>query len=188
VNRRFRDTLASAAVLLVCLAMACAAPIVPQRSKLGGAARWADALARQRAAEWARDAELCQITGIGVGIDGWLPDRGGTWQLIFWSPQKTGVLEVAVDSDGKAHAQERRAPPQRGHSVPALWCDSSKAWASTRPHQKGIPLSTFEAELGLDADREHFPGQIVWRIRFWLPDNSYETHVVSPEGKWLLSY
>ena len=188
MNRRLQATLAAIPALVLCLTLACAAPIMPQRSKPGGAARWADSVARQRAIEWARDAELCHISGSGVGIDGWLPDRGGTWQLVYWSPEKTAVLQVSVDTDGKVRSQERRATPQRGHSIPTLWSDSPKAWAATRTHQKGEPLSTFDAELGLDVDGEHFPGQVVWRIRFWLPENAYETHVVSPEAKWLLSY
>lgn len=188
MNRCIRAQIAATAALAVCLVAACAAPIMPQRSKPGGAARWAEAVVQQRVAAWARDAQLCQVLGIGVGIDGWLPDRGGTWQLTYWSPQKTSVMQVSVDTEGKVRAQEKGEAPQSGHSVPALWSDSPKAWAATRSHQKGEPLSTFDAELALDADREHFPGQCVWRIRFWLPNNTFETHVVSPEAKWLLSY
>lgn len=187
MTRRFPIRAALAAALLACIAFACAAPIVPQRSKPGGAARWAAELARQRVAEWAHDAELCQVTGIGVGTDGWLPDRGGTWQLVYWSPQKTADFQVSVDSDGRVRAQERRPVPQRGHSIPATWADSPKVWAATRVHQQGVPLSTFESELGFEADKERFPGEIVWRIRLWLPENTYETHVVNVDGKWLRS-
>lgn len=185
MTRRLLSRAALTAALLASLAFACAAPIVPQRSKPGGAARWAAELARQRVAEWAPDAELCHVTGIGVGTDGWLPDRGGTWQLVYWSPQKTVVLQVSVDSDGRVRAQEQRPVPQSGHSIPATWADSPKVWAATRLHQEGVPLSTFESELGFDTDKEHHPGEIVWRIRLWLPENAYETHIVSVDAKWL---
>jgi len=188
VNRCLLEQTAMTLALAVCLVAACAAPIVPQRTKNGGAAHWAVALSAQRASDWARDAQLCDILGVGVGIDGWLPDRGGKWQLTYWSAAKTAVYQVAVDSDGNVHAQEWKDTGHRGHSLPAVWADSPKVWAATRSHQKGESLSTFDAELALDVDPEHFPGQAVWRIRFYMQDNSRETHVVSPEGKWLLSY
>ncbi len=171
-----------------CLAAACAAPIVPQRTKSGGAARWADALAQQRVLEWSRDAQLCDILGAGVGTDGWLPDRGGKWQLTYWCPEKPVVFQVSIDSDGNVHSTEWKDPVHRGHTIPSTWIDTPKIWAATRLHQKAEPVSTFEAELALGADAEHFPERVVWRIRFYMPGGGYETHVVSPDAKWLGSY
>jgi hypothetical protein len=186
--KRWNPVHAGIVIALVACFVAACAPIVPGRTKPGGAARWAETTAQQRAVEWARDAELCRIVGAGVGIDGWLPDRGGNWLLTFWSPQKRSVLQVSVDSDGNVRAEEKTDVEHRGHTLPRAWSDSPKVWAATRRHQKGEPLNTFEAELAVDADAEHFSGQIVWRIRFWLPGNAYETHVLSPEGSWLASY
>jgi hypothetical protein len=79
---------------------ACAAPIVPQRTKPGGSAMWAVEAAVAKSQTWAADAQMARITGIGVSTDGWLPDHGGTWALEYWSPSKPGMLQVTVDSDG----------------------------------------------------------------------------------------
>jgi hypothetical protein len=49
-------------------------------------------------------------------------------------------------------------------------------------------VHTFDAEFGRDVDPEHAKDQTVWRIRFWQPDNTYSTHVVSATGTWLASY
>jgi hypothetical protein len=179
---------ASAAALALCFAVACAAPIVPQRSKPGGSARWAEALAQTKATLWTPDAQLCRISGAGIGVDGWLPDRGGTWQLDYFSASKPKMLEVNIDSDGGVTTREVPDIPQRGHALPAGWADSPKAWAATRTHQKIEPLHTFDAELGFGADAEHAKDQVSWRIRFWQTDNTYATHVVSAEGAWLASY
>jgi hypothetical protein len=176
----------SLAVLL--LIVGCAAPIVPQRAKPGGSARWAEALALRKAHSWAPDAALCRIDGLGVGSDGWLPDRGGSWRLHYWSAAHEPVLEIAVDSDGGLRVQELGEAPERGRSLPATWADSPKAWAATRFHQAVEPMHTFDAELAADAEPQRFPGEVVWRIRFWLPDGTYETHVVTAGGTWRASY
>jgi hypothetical protein len=61
-------------------------------------------------------------------------------------------------------------------------------WRATVPHQRGEAISTFEAELAHDAEPERFPGRPVWRLRFFLREGGYETHVVSPRAEWLASY
>ena len=124
-----------AAAVTLCFS-ACAAPIVPQRTKPGGSARWAEAVVQQKVGEWASGAELCRLAGAGVGIDGWLPDRGGTWQLYYWSPTKPSVLELTVDSDGAVKKREIPNDPGRGHSITASWEDSLVCGSATRTHQK----------------------------------------------------
>lgn len=176
------------ASLAACLIASCAAPIVPTRSKPGGAARWAEAIALQRALTWDKQLHLCRIAGTGVGTDGWLPDRGGTWVLDYWSENKSTVLEVTVDSDGNVRSREVTNSPARGRTLPATWADSPKVWSATRRHTKQEPVHTFDAELAFNAEPEHHPDQAVWRIRFWEPDNTYETHVVRADGEWLASY
>ena len=164
------------------------APVMPQRSKPGGSARWALALAQRSSVLWESNAQLCRVVGMGVGSDGWLPDRGGNWVLTYWSPQHTEVLQVAVDSDGGIKSEEVKDSPHRGHKIPDDWKDSSAIWASTRAHQVGDPLNTFEVELAHNTEAERFPERIVWRIRFYLVAGGFESHVVTPEGEWLAQY
>lgn len=167
---------------------ACAAPIVPQRSRPGGSAHWAEALALRVAVRWAPDATLCHVVAAGIGSDGWLPDRGGSWTFIYWSTEKQPLLEVAVDAEGGVSQKEDPDAPQRGQRIPAEWADSPRVWSATRAHQRSEPVHTFEAELGLDLEPERFPGRTVWRIRFWMDDSTFETHVVTPEAEWLATY
>ncbi len=177
----------AACVALGFLFGACA-PIVPQRSKPGGAARWAEQIAISSAFDWGGErVQLCRVTGAGVGAEGWLPDRGGQWAFTYWSPAQTALLQVTVDSDGNVKSAAAKDGP-RGTTLPPGWVDSPKLWAATRSHQKREPLNTLDAELSASADPEHFKDQVVWRIRFWLDDSTMETHIVTPDGKWLLSY
>lgn len=175
--------------LATLLALAgCAAPIVPHRSKPGGSARWAEVLASEQALLWAPDAVLCRVAGAGVGSDGWLPDRGGAWQLCYWSPLHGPVLEVAVDGDGRVRTQEIRDAPERGRALPRDWLDSPKVWAATRGHERLEPMHTLDSKFAVDAEPERFPGEALWTIRFWLPDNTSETHVVTADGRWRAAY
>jgi hypothetical protein len=175
-------------VLVACALAGCAAPILPQRSKPGGSARWAETISLQRALAWSRQSKLCRVTGTGVGVEGWLPDRGGAWALEYWSPEKEQMLEVSVDSDGATRTRPIPPGPQRGRTLPDTWQDSPKVWAATRQHLQGEPINTFDAELGFDAEPQRFAGQAVWRIRFWQEDKSFETHVVGADARWLASY
>ena len=172
-----------ALVLLVGICVRCA-PVMPQRSKLGGAARWAYDVSRQPAALWAKDAQLCRIVGVGVGAEGWLPDRGGNWILTWASAASSEVLEVSVDSDGNAQTKNIPDSPHRADVVPADWKDSSTVWTATRSHQRGVPLNTFTAELSSTAGGEEHEG-MVWRIRYYLTAGGFETHFVSAQGEWL---
>jgi hypothetical protein len=177
-----------AGALAMCLVAGCAAPIVPQRSKPGGSARWAEAIAFQRALTWSPNAHLYRIAGAGVGTDGWLPDRGGTWELDYWSESEKTVLAINIDSDGAARTHETPAAAPRESTLPPDWEDSPKVWLAARRHSKQEPVHTFDAELAFDAEPQRYPGRPVWRIRFWQPDNTYETHVVSIDAGWLTSY
>ena len=172
--------------ITVLLAVAACAPVLPDRSKPGGAARWAQALSIETAVLWAPDALLCRVTGIGIGNEGWLPDRGGSWVLTYRSATRGKALDVSVDTDGRVTTG---AVPDsiaaRLHVLPADWDDSPRAWAATSAHQKGMPLNTFESLLCQDAEPDLYPGQVVWRIRFFLQGGGYETHVVSAKSKWL---
>ncbi|HZM14797.1 MAG TPA: hypothetical protein VFE28_02240 [Candidatus Krumholzibacteria bacterium] len=178
----------AALALLVLLLVACA-PVLPERSKPGGAARWAQALATDAAVRWARDALLCRVTGNGVGNEGWLPDRGGSWILTYRSAASGKGLDVSVDTDGTVQtAAVPDSMAARLRPLPAEWDDSSRIWAATGPHQQGVPLNTFEALLAYDAEPERYPGQLVWRIRFFLQGGGHETHVVSAQSRWLARY
>ena len=167
---------------------ACAAPIVPQRSRPGGSARWAETLALPKAAAWAPDATLCAVLGAGVGADGWLPDRGGVWKLYYWSPNQASMYEVTVDSEGSVHELDVKNTPQRGSRLPTAWADSPKVWATTHAHQTAEAVHTLDAELSLNAEPGKYPTRTVWRIRFWMPNSTIETHVVAPEALWLSFY
>ena len=185
-----RRNIVRKALLLLLLGIAACAPVMPERSKPGGAARWAQVLGTDAALRWARDAMLVRVAGSGVGTEGWLPDRGGTWILTFQSREAAKVLEVVVDTNGQVFVQ-KPAGEAIGTPLPALpeeWVDSPKAWAATSSHQKGVPLNTFEAELAYDAEPERHPGELVWRIRFYMQGGQYETHVVNAEGRWLTSF
>jgi hypothetical protein len=181
-----RAGLATAAVLL--LGSACAVPIVPQRSRPGGSARWAESLAALPALQWSNDAVLCRVSGAGIAMDGWLPDRGGYWQLTYRSPTKPTLYEVSVDSEGGIQSRTSAMTPDRPCHLNSEWLDSPKVWAATRAHQKSDLVLTFDAELAGDAEPERFPDRPVWRIRFYRGDQTYETHVVSALGEWLTTY
>lgn len=181
-----RTGLATTVVLL--LASACAAPIVPQRSRPGGSARWAESLAALSALQWSSDAELCRLSGGGVATDGWLPDRGGFWQLTYHSASKPTLYEITVSSEGGLQTRTTPATPNRSCHLNSDWLDSPKIWAATRSHQKTALVLTFDAELAGDAEPQRYPGVPVWRIRFYRDDQSYETHVVSALGEWLTTY
>ncbi len=176
-----------ACVVVLLTVLACA-PVVPLRTKPGGAASWAVALARESATLWSTDARLCRVTGTGVGSEGWLPDRGGVWTVSFWSPSKDAVMHAVVDSDGNVSTRESNEPALRGAALPATWADSPRAWAATRSQQQGEPINTLDCELSHVAEPERYPEQTVWRIRFFLREGQQETHVVSADGRWLTRY
>ncbi len=178
---------ATAACVTLGFLLGACAPIVPQRTKMGGAARWAESKAIPSAFDWASDAKLCRVVGAGIGSDGWLPDRGGEWVFTYWSAAQPALFQVTVDSDGRVRTASTKEGP-RGSTLPPGWIDSPKLWSKTRAHQKREPLNTLDAELSASAAPEHFKDQFVWRIRFWMNDSTMETHVVTPDGKWLLSY
>lgn len=172
-------------LVLGCILLVQCAPVMPVRSKMGGAARWAYDISQRPAVLWAKDATLCRVVGVGVGSDGWLPDRGGNWILTYWSNEFDEVLEVSVNSDGKATTENIDSSPYRGSSIPTDWKDSSAVWSATRSHQVGVPLNTFASELSNSAGAETHPDQVVWRLRFFLTQGGFETHIVSPQGEWL---
>ena len=180
-----RSALWASVVLL--LSMACA-PVLPMRSKPGGAARWAVALAAEKATRWSKDARLGRIQGAGVGNEGWLPDNGGQWVATYWSASENTVLHVTIDSDGNVSTEEVVDEPVRGLELPADWQDSPRVWAATRAAQVGDPLNTLDAELSAVAEPQRYPNQVVWRIQFFVRDGRSETHVVSAAGKWLARY
>jgi hypothetical protein len=185
-TRRARTTFLAGATLLAL--GGCAGPIIPHRSKPGGAARWAAALASDQALLWAPDAVLYRIAGAGVGTDGWLPDRGGAWRLRYRSAARENALEVTVDGDGRVGTQEIRDDAAPWTALPRDWLDSPKIWAATRGHERLEPVHTLDSEFGAGIEPERFPREAVWRIRFWLPDNSSETHVVTADGRWRAAY
>ncbi|UCE02073.1 MAG: hypothetical protein JSW67_12540 [Candidatus Latescibacterota bacterium] len=170
------------------VALHACAPVLPNRTKPGGAARWAHEQAQTVVFEWARDAVLCRIHGVGVGNEGWLPDRGGVWKLSYWTPAKSSVLEVSVDSDGNVTSAEVDTSSVRGRSLPSSWQDSPRVWAATMEHQVGTPISTFAAVLAFDSEPQRYPDRAVWRIRFFLQEQGFETHVVSDQAEWLATY
>jgi hypothetical protein len=184
----FRPALRALVGALPLLWAACAAPIVPQRSRPGGSARWAETLALPKAVIWAPDAVLCSIQGAGVGSDGWLPDHGGVWRLYYWSANQPSMFEVSVDSEGSVHTLDVKNLSQRGSRLPSGWIDSPKVWSVTHSHQKSEAVHTLDAELALNAEPEKYATRTVWRIRFWMPNNATESHVVTPEAVWLSSY
>ena len=147
-------------LLLALCALQCA-PVMPQRSKPGGAARWAFGLAQRPAILWAQDAQLCHLSGVGVGTEGWLPDRGGSWILTFWSPSKPDVLEISIDSDGATTTRSVDDSPHRGHTVPSDWKDSSTVWVATRSHRVAQPLNTFQSALAHDGFIRYRTGKVV---------------------------
>jgi hypothetical protein len=55
-------------------------------------------------------------------------------------------------------------------------------------HQVGTPISTFAALLALDLEPERYPDLAVWRIRFFLQEQGFETHIVSDQAEWLAIY
>ena len=174
-------------LIVSCLVIVNCAPVMPQRSKMGGAARWAYDHSQRSAILWAKDATLCRVVGVGVGSDGWLPDRGGSWIMTYWSREFEDVLEVSVDSDGNITTEKISESPYRGGVIPLDWKDSSTVWKATRTHQEGVPLNTFSSEMSILAAKETHPDQVVWRLRFFLTQGGFETHIVSPQGEWLAS-
>ena len=183
-ERQSIATLLGIASCVAALLCGCA-PVMPNRTKPGGAARWAAALASRPALAWAADARWCRITGAGVGADGWLPDRGGRWSITYWSERQQGVLQVGVDSDGNVTTEAIANSPFRGRTLPDDWSDSPRVWAATQAHQSAEPLNAFDVELAVDLEPERYPGRAVWRIRFYLDQSRFETHFVAADATWL---
>lgn len=186
-NPALQRVIACVALFALGTLLGCA-PVVPLRSKPGGAARWAYGLASTEAVRWSQDARACRVLGVGIGDEGWLPDRGGQWTVTFWSASKETALNVIVDTDGNVSRQEIDDPAVRESRLPSDWSDSPRAWAATRAAQQGEPMSTLQAELSGLAEPERYPQQVVWRIRFITRGGGSETHVVSASGDWLTRY
>jgi hypothetical protein len=173
----------AAAALAALLLAGCTGPILPARSKPGGAAKWGEAIAYGKALAWSRDAVLVRINGAGVGIEGWLPDRGGEWQFTYSSADRGLRYEVVVDSDGKVRHNERSAITLA--PLPRDWIDSPRIWNAARAHWSAEPVHTIDAELASGLAPNRAPGQVVWRLRFWMQNGVTETHWVAAAGQWI---
>ena len=174
---------AAAAVLAALVVAGCAGPILPARSKPGGAAKWGEAIAYGKALTWARDAALVRVAGTGVGIEGWLPDRGGEWQFTYSSAERGLRYEIVVDSDGKVRDNERSASTLL--PLPRTWIDSPRVWGAARAHWSAEPVHTIDAELAIGLRADATAGDAVWRLRFWMQNGVTETHWVHADGRWI---
>jgi hypothetical protein len=133
-----------------------------------GTARWALAIAQPVISSFAPDAELREVLGSQIFLDGRLPANGGDWSFAAYSPAMSMTIQVTVDFDGKTTMTTRAdAAPGPGIQVPltASWADSSTVFAATDGHRDAAATIANLVALNVSS----YPsaaGQAVWAIDF----------------------
>src|SRR5215510_13059639 len=72
-----------------------------------GSARWAMELAQPSMARWSADAEVREMLGASVGLDGRLAANGGAWSVVAYSPSRGETLQALVQYDSKVSTTTR---------------------------------------------------------------------------------
>jgi len=115
----------------------------------------------------APNAELREIVGFIVDLDGRIPANTGSWGFIAWDPAGSSIT-VSVDNVGTASITQRdEAAPGPGVEVPlaASWVDSIQAFAAT--DGKRDQKAGFAQLVTLNfTSYPAAPGKTVWAMAF----------------------
>ncbi|HEX8109363.1 MAG TPA: hypothetical protein VF516_16645 [Kofleriaceae bacterium] len=157
-------------------------PNIPRPPGTDGGARWAFAIAEPVIHGIAPDAELREILGAVVNLDGRIPSNGGDWSFVAWSPTRS-TIQVTVSFHGTTSTSQRTdAPPGPGIQVPlpANWADSIAVFAATSG--KRDPGATIANLVVLNvASYTEAPGKATWGINF----NAGQNQLITATGSYI---
>lgn len=154
------------ALALVATTAGCPKP-TPRPSGTDGSARWAFAIAQPKIAAFAADAEVRQILGATVNLDGRLPSNTGSWSFVAWSPTHS-TIQVTVSADGTTSTTQRTdAAPGPGiqRPLPGNWADSLQVFAATNGRRNASASIANLVVLNV-ASYPQAPNAAVWGINF----------------------
>lgn len=181
---RLRGLHAILLAAIVCGMGACGAVTPRGNGGTDGSARWALAIAEPRLTSFAADAELREIIGSGIALDGRLGTDTGAWSLVAYSTARAQTLQVTVDARGNATSAIRdAAPPGPGvvRPLPAGWADSVAVFAAIRPHLSASVKAVGLAALNAADYGGDVAGQAAWGVSFDQGPN----HLVRWDGKYV---
>ena len=166
VVRRIRTFL-----LALCVAGAAACEPVTPRGSGGtdGSARWALGAAQPWLTAFAADAQLREILGSGIALDGRLGANTGAWSFVVYSASRGEILRVTVDSAGKASSTRGAAAapgPGIARPLPDGWVDSIAVLEVVRPHLSYGATSVGIAVLNVADYGGEIAGQAAWGLSF----------------------
>ena len=148
-----------------------------------GSARWAWAIAQPAISAAAADAELRQILGSTVALDGRLPANAGDWSFVAYSASRALAVQVTVSYDGGASTSTRaEAAPGPGivRPLPSGWADSIQVFRAT--DGKRDPAATLANLVALNVSSFGIvANQAVWALSF----DRGRNQVVSVDGTYL---
>lgn len=157
-------------------------PNIPRPPGIDGGARWAFGIAQPVIHGIAADAELRQVLGAVVNVDGRIPSNGGSWSFVAWSPTHS-TIQVTVNASGTTSTSQRTDPaPGPGIEVPlpASWADSIAVFAAT--NGKRDPGATIANLVVLNvASYGQAPGKATWGINF----NVGQNQLVAAGGSYI---
>ncbi len=122
------------------------APITRPGSPYDGSAFWARDIAQPLITNFAGDAQLYNVMGAQVMVDGRLPTNLGNWSMVAWSPSRQEEFQVIVKNDGTTSTSTRQqatAPGANNQPVPAGWVNSTVIFNATNGHRDaGASMAT----------------------------------------------
>jgi hypothetical protein len=136
-----------------------------------GSAHWARDKALPLIASFAGDAQIYNVMGAQVMLDGRLPANLGTWSIVAWSPSRQEEFQVVVKNDGTTSTSTRAqasAPGANQQPAPGGWVNSTDVFNATTGHRDpGATLSTL-AVFNITTQP-----RAVWGINFNAGVNQY---------------
>ncbi len=122
------------------------APVTRPGSPYDGSAFWARDIAQPLITNFANDAQLHNIMGAQVIVDGRLPANLGNWSIVAWSPSRQEEFQVIVRNDGTTSTSTRQqtsAPGANNQPIPAGWVNSTVIFNATTGHRDpGATMAT----------------------------------------------
>ena len=122
------------------------APVTRPGSPYDGSAFWTRDLAQPLIANFAADAQLYNVMGAQVMVDGRLPANLGNWSIVAWSATRQEEFQVIVRNDGTTTTSTRQqatAPGANNQPIPAGWVNSTVIFSATAGHRDpGASMAT----------------------------------------------
>jgi len=115
-----------------------------------GSIHWAQNLAQNDIDAWANDAELHQVIGNNIYVDGRLPIDRGSWSLVMWSPSLGVSRQFTVDFQANLSNTDAGAvtsAPGAYGPVPANYVNSTEIFANAGlPGGGVVPMTVFNLQ------------------------------------------